>query len=44
LPADLIGVFYQEANEEKRKADQQHYSEDDPAAGADLLERMRALG
>jgi hypothetical protein len=43
LPADLIGVFHQQSNEEKRKADQQHYSENNPATGADLLERVRAL-
>ena len=44
LTAHLIGVFHQQSNEEKRKADQQHYSENDPAPGTDLLERVGAMG
>jgi len=44
LTAHLIGIFHQQSNEEKRKADDQHYSENDPAPGTDLLERVGAIG
>jgi hypothetical protein len=44
LPADLIGVFHQQSNKKERKANEQHNGENYPAAGADLLERVRALG
>jgi len=43
LPANLIAVFHQQSNEEKWEADDQHYSENDPAAGADLLERVGTM-
>lgn len=44
LTTHLISVFHQQSNEEKRKADDQHYSENDPAPGTDLLERVWAIG
>ncbi len=44
LPANLISVLHQESDKEKREAYQEHYRENDPAAGANPLERVRAMG
>lgn len=36
LRAGLVILFHEETDPEKGKTDQEHYGEDDPAAGADL--------